>query len=167
VFPAGGYVNRKVNGNLVWAGTADRSYLYDGETGEIYQFDFQFDQDGLGNASFTSCDRDNKTLYGYSTLSRQWSSMAMEDTPIDSVNHGLVGLFSNETATQMYTRYYAYNGLKDSWVALEPAGAHKGRAVGDRTALVVRSDRVYAFDPDSGGASYDHQIYLPLITKQP
>jgi|GEM_PF-1680333 len=147
-FPVDSYVGKRVSGVLASASSAEKSYLFDAETGDIHEFDFKFNQGGLGDSSASFFEEDTKTLYGYSTLSRQWTTLTIDDTPYSCYNEDFIGLISTQTATKLYTKYYAYNGLKDSWVELVPTGSYQGDSVGQKTALVIRSDALYAFDPD-------------------
>jgi len=151
-FPVDSYVNIRVNGALAYADSNEKSYLFDAETGAIHEFDLQFNQSGiggvLGDFSASFYDKETKTLYGYSTISRQWTNLTIEDTPYTRANKGFIGLISSNTGTQYFTKYYAYNSLKDIWVELVPSGSYEGHSVGDKTALVMRSNALYAFDPD-------------------
>ena len=151
-FPVDSYVNIRVNGALAYADSNEKSYLFDAQTGTMHEFDLQFNQNGiggvLGDCSASFYDKETKTLYGYSTLSRQWTTLTITDTPYSRTNRGFIGLISNDTGTQYYTKYYAYNGLSDSWVELVPTGSYGGSIMGHKTALVMRSNTLYAFDPE-------------------
>jgi len=159
-FPVDSYVYLDVSSALAYADSSEKSYLFDAQTGVIHELDLQFNQGGiggvLGDSSASFYDKDTKTLYGYSTISRKWTTLTVEDTPCGRRNQGFIGLISNDTGTQYYTKFYAYNSLKDSWVELIPTGSPVGFTVGEKTALVIRSDALYAFDPD--GRAYKEDL---------
>jgi hypothetical protein len=139
---------------LAYTRSNEESYLFDAQTGAIHKLNFGSAQYSMGDYSASFVETDTKTLYGYSTLSRQWTTLTIDDTPYTCGNKGFIGLISSNVGTQTYKKYYAYNGLKDSWVELVPTGSYKVSLVGGKTALVLRSDRLYAFDPD-GRATED------------
>jgi len=72
-------------------------------------------------------------------------------------------LISESSGYLNYVEFDAYNGLADSWVELLPNGNHVGFLVGKRTALVVRNDDIYAFDPQRTvvDVADDHDDMLP------
>ena len=112
----------------------------------------------MGDFAATFFNAETRTLYGYSTLSRQWTNLTIEDTPYTCRTKGFVGLIASNTGTQYYSKYYAYNGLEDSWVELVPAGSYYGDRVGQKTALVIRSNMLYAFDPSGPTRTYNYSI---------
>jgi len=112
-------------------------------------------------------DTTSKTLYGYNTLSESWTTRTIDEKPYICIDTGYIGLISEEIGYVHYNKFYAYNGLADSWVELVPNGTHSGFLVGKRTALVVRSTDIYAFDPErtvvdvaeeETGSGRDHDI---------
>jgi len=156
-FPADSYVWQRIGYALAWASSSERSYLYDAKANALYEFDFEFVQNGLGDFAATFFNAETGTLYGYSTLSRQWTNLTIEDTPYTCRTKGFVGLVASNTGTQ-YSKYYAYNGLEDSWVELVPAGSYYGDRIGQKTALVIRSNMLYAFDPNGPTRTYNYSI---------
>ena len=140
--------------NLAWASSSNKSYLFDAQRGLLYEFDFSFAQNGLGDFTASFYNATAKTLYGYSTLSGKWTNLTITDTPSLCYTEGFIGLIANSA----YSKFYAYNGLKDSWVELVPSGSYKMCKFAEKTALVVRSNMLYAFDPDGRIGTYNYLI---------
>jgi hypothetical protein len=155
-FPADSYVGQNIGYALAWATSSQKSYLFDAQRGTIHEFNFEFAQNGLGDyaASFYN----NKTLYGYSALSGQWTNTTVDDSPYTCLAKGFIGLVSTRNNTAYYNKYYVFNSLKDSWVELIPVGTHQTSKVGEKTALVVRSNMLYAFDPNGRSGTYKYWI---------
>lgn len=144
--------------NLAWASSSNKSYLFDALRGALYEFDFAFNMNGLGDFAASFYNAETKTLYGYSVLSGKWTNITIIDTPYSCNNVGYIGLISSNTATASYKKYYAYNGFSDSWVELVPTGIYKGHKISEKTALVIRSDMLYAFDPNGRLGTYNYLI---------
>jgi len=155
-FPADSYVGQNIGYALAWATSSQKSYLFDAQRGTIHEFNFEFAQNGLGDyaASFYN----NQTLYGYSSLSGQWSNVTVDDSPYICLAKGSIGLVSTRNDTVYYNKFYVFNSLKDSWVELIPVGTHQASIVGEKTALVVRSNMLYAFDPNGRSGTYEYWI---------
>ena len=122
----------------------------------IHEFNFEFAQNGLGDyvASFYN----DHTLYGYSALSGQWANVTVDDSPYICRAKGFIGLVSTRNDTVYYNRFYVFNSLEDSWVELVPVGTHQASIVGEKTALVVRSSMLYAFDPNGRSGTYEYWV---------
>lgn len=163
-FPADSYVWQRIGYALAWASSSEASYLFDAQTGALHEFDFEFAQNGLGDFSASFFDGITRTLYGYSTLSGKWTNLTIADTPYTCLNKGYIGLVSSNNGTKYYSKYYAFNGLKDSWVELVPSGSYLGDRVGQKTALVIRSNMLYAFDPDGGAYTSTYSIEVDEST---
>lgn len=153
-FPVNSSVSLDVGYNLAWASSSNKSYLFDAQRGIIYPFDFMFTTNGLGDFAASFYNAETKILYGYSALSGQWTNLTISDTPYSCNNEGLIGLISNNA----YSKYYTFNGLTDSWVELVPSGTYKRHIVSEKTALVVRSNMLYAFDPNGRIGTYNYLI---------
>ncbi|MGQ9642020.1 MAG: hypothetical protein ACUVUF_07860 [Candidatus Bathycorpusculaceae bacterium] len=153
-FPINSSVSVKAKYNLALASSSNMSYLFDAQRGITYPFDFSFAQNGLGDSAASFYNTETKTLYGYSVLSGKWTNLTITDTPSLCFTEGFIGLISSST----YSKYYAYNGLKDSWVELVPSGTYKGQKVAEKTALVIRSNMLYAFDPNGHIGTYNYLI---------
>ncbi len=157
-FPVNSSVSVEAKYNLAWARSSNMSYLFDAMRGMIYAFDFMFTTNGLANFATCFFDAKTKTLYGYSVLSGKWTNLTISDTPYTCEAKGFIGLISSNIDTTYYSRYYAFNGLEDSWVELVPSGIYKGHKIGEKTALVIRSDMLYAFDPNGHVGTYNYLV---------
>ncbi|MCP4703886.1 MAG: T9SS type A sorting domain-containing protein [candidate division Zixibacteria bacterium] len=143
-FTDGLSVDYKIREGMAYARSDEKSILYDGYDGQFYEFDFEFDRYGLGARSAVFCDTANDIWYGYSTLSKSFSTLATEEKPYYCRDTGYVGMVT----VDYISKCYAYNGLGDGWVELIPEGNHVSGLLGKKTILITRSDRVYAFDPE-------------------
>jgi hypothetical protein len=157
-FPVDSYVWQRIGYALAWASSNEKSYVYDAQANALYEFDFEFVQNGLGDFAASFFNADTRTLYGYSALSTQWTNLTIVDTPYVCVTKGFIGLVASNAGMQYYSKYYAFNGLEDSWVELVPEGTYEGDMVGQKTALVIRSNMLYAFDPNGATHTYNYSI---------
>jgi hypothetical protein len=157
-FPVNSSVSVEAKYNLEWARSSNMSYIFDAQRGIVYPFDFMSTTNGLGDSAASFYNAETKTLYGYSVLSGQWTNLTISDTPYSCNTVGFIGLISSNTGTAYYSKYYAFNSFKDSWVELIPSGTYKGHKIGEKTALVVRSDMLYAFDPNGRTGIYNYLI---------
>jgi len=147
-FTDGISVAREIRDPLACAKSDETLVLFDGLSGQHYVYDMEIHRHDLGTNSLIFYDTTGKTLYGYNTLSENWTSLTIGETPYACVDTGYIGLISEKVGFVTYNKFYAYNGLADSWVELVPNGSHYGFVVGNRTALVVRDTDIYAFDPE-------------------
>ncbi|MEM2889696.1 MAG: hypothetical protein QXR42_09555, partial [Candidatus Bathyarchaeia archaeon] len=157
-FPEGNSVSINAKYSLACAYSSAKSYLFDAQRGQLYTFDFDLGMYSLGDfaACFLNTAATTTTLYGYSALSGKFTNLTITDTVYSLPTKGFIGLISNDYP---YSKYYAFNGLKDSWVELLPSGTYKqSPVIGDKTALIVRSDRVYALDPNGRIGIYNYLI---------
>ena len=138
-------VDYRIRNALAYARSDEESYLFDGLTGQLHPFAFEFSKIGLGARSAVFCDTVNDTWYGYSTLSQNFTTMSTTEEPYYCLDTGYVGMVT----VNYFNKCYAYNGFGDSWVELTPQGNHVSGLLGKRTILLTRSDRVYAFDPEN------------------
>jgi len=151
-FPGGVYPSVRLKNNLGYVASDDLSYLHDATRSTIYQKDFRFQSNSLGDNSLATFDATDSTLYGYSIHSGSWSQIKIDAEPYTATDSGSIGLVTSKVGSDYYAQLYAYNGLDEGWVELIPAGTHRSFAVAEKTIVVLRNDRVYAFDP------YDHAV---------
>jgi hypothetical protein len=137
----------RLHGNLIYASTDNRSLVLNAEDCSISEKNIEFNQQGMGPEAAAFHDKENKTLYGYTTLSNQWTTKVIEDEPYTSFIRGQIGLASAWYMGSNMGKIYAYNGFADSWVELIPEGTHVVLALGNKTALVARDNYLYAFHP--------------------
>lgn len=157
-FPVNSSVSAEAKYNLAWGRSSNMSHLFDAQRGIICTFDLVFTTNGLGNFATCFYNAETKTLYGYSVLSGKWTNLTISDTPYTCEAKGFIGLISSNIDTTYYSRYYAFNGFEDSWVELVPSGIYKGHKIGEKTALVIRSEILYAFDPNGRIGTYNYLI---------
>jgi len=86
-------------------------------------------------------------IHGYSSLTDQWTTHTISEEPYYCYDPGYIGLISAWVGMNGFGKFYAYNGLADSWVELISQGNYVSHLVGNRTALVIKSTHMYAFDP--------------------
>ncbi len=144
-FTDGLSVDYRIRDGMAYARSTEKSVLYDGFSGQIYEYDFEFDRYGLGSHSAVFCDTASDTWYGYSTLSQSFSALATGENPYYCRDTGYIGMVT----VDFISKCYAYNGLGGGWVELVPEGDHVSGLLGKKTILITRSDRVYAFDPEA------------------
>jgi len=144
-FTDGLTVGFRIREGMAIAWSEEKSVLYDGFDGQHYEFDFEFNRYGLGTRSAVFCDTANDTWYGYSTLSKSLATLVTDETPYYCLDTGYIGMVT----VNYFNKCYAYNGFGDSWVGLIPEGDHVSGLLGKKTILLTRTDRVYAFDPES------------------
>jgi hypothetical protein len=142
------FVNTEINGILACARSENRSFLFNAERGTVHEKNFEFNQAGLGTGSAAFYDTTGgRILYGYSSLSDQWTTLAVSDEPYYCHDPGYIGLISAWVGLAPYGKFYTYNSLADSWVELMPEGKSVSFQVGNKTAVLIRSGHIYAFDP--------------------
>ena len=142
-------VSCNIKGDLAYARSDARSYLFDGVNETITYQDFNFSPIRLGLQSAALVNTDTKTLYGYSTITGNWTERTITENLYSSADTGYIGLVSVYYGASGFNKQYAYNSFGDSWVELIPEGTHVAILVGGKTALVARSTKLYAFDPES------------------
>ena len=146
-FPFGSYPAGAIQDYLALSTVGTDGYLFDATSGSLQSVQAHISRSRLGTSAFLYWDA-GLVAHGYSTGTRQWSTVQMEADgyTMDLKDH--IGLVSTTLGQTAFGRYYAYNGLYDGWVPLTPAGQYSGHQVGNRTALVVRTALLYAFDPE-------------------
>jgi len=132
-----------VKGPFGYARSESGSTVFVGTTSQAHDHAFNLENVRWSYGSMIFSDASNN-LYGYSALSGLCTELATGETPYWVSDSGYVGL----VAPSSNSRYYVYNGLADSWTELTPAGTSVTGVVGTKTALVIRSTYVYAFDPE-------------------
>jgi len=163
VFPGGTSVSSRLKNNLGYVASNDLSYLHDATRGTVHQKDFRFQTSSLGENSLVSFDASDSALYGYSVHSGNWSQTTINVEPYTAIDTGSIGLVTGKVDYDYYAQLYAYNGFSDSWVELIPEGTNRSLAVAGKTIVVLRDDRVYAFDPYSNAVDVadDQSDVLP------
>ena len=141
------YPTFSFNDTLACVRSDEKSVLFNALNCTIHEKDFNFNYTGLGTGSAAFFNPVDKTMYGYSILSNKWTTNTVQEELYVCYNREYIGLISVWLNGKANGKYYAFNGLADSWVELTPEGISVSNVVGKRSALVVRSTHVYAFDP--------------------
>lgn len=136
-----------IEGNLVALASADHSVLINAGKGKVHEMNFNFNPQGLGTGSAVFTQPAAGMLYGYSGESDTWTTLAATGEPYLCTNKGSLGLVTIRSGSKIYYKYCAFNALTDTWIELIPEGAHVAYALGYRTALIIMSGTLYAFDP--------------------
>ena len=118
-----------------------RSYLYDGNTNGVTLIDFPFRYHELGSNFIFLVHGDTVTSYNYTK--QEFSHVALNNLTFTKAADSIGLIWDN-----YHTQYVAYNGLSGNWVYLTPDGnwTYGDEAYG-KTAIVIRSNNIYAFDP--------------------
>jgi hypothetical protein len=145
-FSSDGSISLRCTDNLALAIGSNEKCLYDAKTGVKHVNNYTFSSNGsLGENVCVAVDQGSQTLYGYSALSSQWTQLAVDVVPYPGFSTNYVGWAATHYT---YTKYYAFNGMADAWVELVPSGNYIGSSQGGQTILVIRTNNLYAFDPD-------------------
>ena len=127
---------------LAYTASGSLGYLYNANLNFASQLTFIFQNHKLGKrvALFSN----NNKVYGWNINNLTYTHVEFDENP-GLYATGDIGLVQN-----IYRdRFYAYNGFFGTWIELIPSGTNTAYAVAaDKTALVIRKDRIYAFDPE-------------------
>jgi hypothetical protein len=142
------FVNTEIDGILACARSDNRSILFNTEKCTVHTKDFEFNQAGMGTRSAAFYDTTGgRTLYGYSSISDHWTTLEITDEPYYCYDLGYIGLITARVGIHPDGKFYAFNSMADSWVELVPEGRSGSYGLGNRTAVVIQSGHIYAFDP--------------------
>lgn len=154
-FDPGSWPTARTNKYLASTSYTGRSYLYDSRSGESFMFEGSIGADNLGVNCCVARKDNNNVLYGYSALTGTVAELQTTETPFAGHAVDYIGL-AHESYS--YTRYFAFNGYYGNWVELVPLANYVGEKCGARTAIVLRSTTIYAFDPEGGGTFVEEDI---------
>ena len=143
-FPSGSYPGYSLNDQLAIGISSNLSYLYDATLNTVHSENYRFYTTRLGTHIFAQ-ETDDYHIAAYSGVTHQWSDFTVSENLMGVSAKGYIGL----AGTHSNNKFYAYNGFHDNLVELDVTGYNRRSVVGGKTALVVRSDIVYAFDPQS------------------
>ena len=160
-FPADPYsiANLHVQGNIGATSGTDFFGIYDATNNTVHTENYYIyitipgDEIGSYAAVFK---KDSYTLKAYSVVTHLWSEFTIAE------GFDFYMLFSKEYIGLVRTfgdnKYYAFNGYYSNLVPLDPSGNHVDAMVGGKTALVVRTDAIYAFDPQAFTSIHQPEI---------
>jgi hypothetical protein len=122
-------------------GLAD--YLFDARTGIVHSRGCDYGTASLGTDAVVGYDPDAGALHAYSQLSGAWTTH-----DVDGTTYVYVGGKTALGIRYDFRRYYGFAGAEDAWAELETVGTALNNQIGDRTAIVMDSDRLYALWQD-------------------
>ncbi len=152
----------ETNDHLAYARAPGYSMLFNGNHCSIHEKNFLLNQNGLGEGSGAFFNSVDSTLHGYSAISDNWTIEKISEEPYYALSKGYIGIVSSWLNNRSFGKFYAYNAFDDAWIELIPEGIHQGVELGQRTAMVIRSDHVYAFNPSASNVYNDQDV---LVTK--
>ena len=145
IFP-GGSPGELLNDQLAVAYSANLSYLYDAMLNTVHTENYSFmTTTGLGSHIF-AIKTDDYHVVAYSGVTHQWSDFTVPDQILGASAGAYIALVRTPS---WVNKFYVYNGFHDNLVELDLAGSTTESLVGEKTALVVQNDMVYAFDPQA------------------
>lgn len=147
--PDGAPVYIDIKSDLASAATNGGCLIYDFSRKKLIEKPYEWTFVALGTGGLIGRDNEQQIVFAYSRYLGEWQEFPVNEETEPLLNKGNIGLLTNRVNGLLYSKYYAYNSLYGTLVPLEPEGYHVWFAVGDNTALVIRRDRVYAFDPQS------------------
>jgi hypothetical protein len=153
-FSPGSSISVEANNYIAYATLPGHTVLFDTRHNSTFQFDFGFPSIGINDNTAMFADNSTNTLYGYSAVTNSVSQLAVASTPYRRGVDDYIGLAYLGVNG---STYYAFNAIYGNWVELVPTGNYIGSAIGDRTALVVRNNILYAFDPQGLSSINDQQ----------
>ncbi len=142
LFPSGSYPALTVGDHLAVAASSSQASLYDATTNALYPLTYN-PQTMLIARDVAVFQKGVDAVDIYSRFFQQVSEFTIPEQINGLQARGALALI----ASPGFTKYDAYNGFYNNLVPLQPAGQWQSSLVGDKVALVIRVDRIYAFDP--------------------
>jgi hypothetical protein len=140
-----GQLNNTVANNfLSYSAFQSKSYFFDARNARVDEFNFNFSYPGLTDTAAFFLDQSANTLYGYSSISKSWTNFQ----PAQIINQREIKKYIGIAASVGQSKVYAYNSFKDRFTEFTPTGSTKTLSVGGKTALLIRNDIIYAYDPE-------------------
>lgn len=138
------YGGNKVKNNLVLHTTQKYTTLFDASTATIYERNFNLSSSGcLGDSIFFAKSGDTE-LTIYNAIDKSWRVEQMDES-IYAYAGDVIGL----GVSVSYDKYWGYSAYTDTFYELNPDGDFISpyNIVGGKTAIVIRSSKIYAFSP--------------------
>jgi hypothetical protein len=137
--------NTVANNFLSYSAFQSKSYFFDSRNARVDEFNFNFGYPGLTDTAAFFLDQPANILYGYSSISKNWTNYQ----PAQTINQREIKKYIGIASSAGYSRVYAYNSFKNRFTEFTPiGGTPKTISVGGKTALLIRNDIIYAYDPD-------------------
>ena len=120
------------------------STVFDASTCQIYEKNFQINPSGIGN-NIVFAKTGDMEFSSYSGITKNWSTK-QTDQLINGYQAGDEIAIGYSVSN---TKYWGYSAYDDSYYDLVPEGSFVSpwSLAGGKTAIVIRSDRIYAFTP--------------------
>ena len=120
------------------------SVLFDASTAQIYEKNFPINPNGIGNNIIFARSGDME-LTAYSGLTKTWTSKLTDQ----QINGYQVGDEIAIGYSVSNVKYWGYSSYDDTYYELVPEGnfVSPWSLAGGKTAIVIRSNKIYAFTP--------------------
>jgi hypothetical protein len=145
--------------NFLIAHTLGSSFtLFDASTCQIFEKNFQIVGSPFLGDSLLFTKSSDMELTAYSGITKNWTTH-QTDQIINALNIGdEVGI----GASVNYAKYWGYSAYKDTYYELVPEGNWLSPAsmAGGKTAIVMRTNKIYAFSPGVVNSIDDNAINI-------
>lgn len=140
------YGSLNVTNNLAMHTTQNYTVLFDASTATIYERNFNPTSSGcLGDSIFFAKSGDTE-LTIYNSIDKNWREEQMHES-LYAYAGNVIGLGVGVS----YDKYWGYSAYTDAFYELNPEGdmVSPYNIVGGKTAIVIRSSKIYAFAPNA------------------
>lgn len=148
------YGGNTVRNNLALHTTQNYTTLFDAGSARIYEKNFKLSYTGaLGDSIFFTHTGDSEVTL-YNAIKKEWRVKELDQPIYGDYTGDVIGLCYGFS----YDKYWGYSAYTDSFYELEPEGNFVSpyNIVGGKTALVIRSSKIYAFSPGVFTPSTEH-----------
>ena len=120
------------------------SVIFDASTAQIYEKSFSINANGIGNDIIFAKTGDME-LTAFSGITKNWTTYQTDQV----INAMHVGDEIAVGASVSFAKYWAYSAYDDTYYELEPEGnfVNPPSMAGGKTAIVIRTEKIYAFSP--------------------
>ena len=120
------------------------SVVFDASTAQIYEKNFQINPVGIGNNIIFAKSGDME-LTAYSGITKNWTTQVTDQT----LNGYQVGDEIAVGYSLSFAKYWGYSAYDDTYYELVPEGnwVSPSSMAGGKTAIVIRTNKIYAFTP--------------------
>ncbi len=135
------YVDVKGRIGVAFSDNGLKTFLYDANTGALTLLNTGFSSSMLGGNYFMYKEGETMNVYNF-------TKQEFSEIQVNNMGNFWAGDTIGLVSDALKKNFYAYNGYTDTWVALVAEGywTYNTQAF-SKTAVVVRKDRIYAFDP--------------------
>ncbi len=144
LFPSGSFPFLNIGNHLALASSSSQSTLYDGTSDALYPLSYH-PSTTLIEDDIAVFQKSNNAVDVYSRFLQQVSEFTIAEQINGLQARGALALI----VAPGFSKYYAYNGFYNNLVPLQPDGQWQTSLVGEGVAMVIRVDRIYAFDPQA------------------